>query len=403
MEKHSLKVLAGENLNLLQFRGYASMDQLSGISLADEFDQELNPQGTQRDLNGPHARQIAQYAQSVTAGDDRPGAFPEVLLNVRKPAVISEITRSGAKVELHEVRPGDLVEIVVDLEAARRLNKLHDPAISRVDGNHRLAAPATLEGEDLTWPSIPFALFIGLTKGQERALFAAINGNQRKMNTSHLSNIQAALGGDALLLSTKDMPLWFATKLSEEGYAFHDRVYFGGAKDGVKERLGFIPPITLKQLQSATKNSLDELGGFLNDWMSAQHEAQQGSEESGEELVVQAQKVLEILNRFWLAVSRAYPEAWAENSGKKKYILFESIGLTAFSRFCGTAIIELMDAGYSQENFDTQLEQLASGFPLNKENFDGIAGGAGASRVFNELLRARTDENSKAKWAINNL
>lgn len=401
MSKATLKALVGKNLNLTQLRGYAPMDQLSQISLADEFDQELNPQGTQRDLNNLHARQIADYAQKVVLDDEKPGAFPEVLLNVRKTSVVSAMKRNGEDAKFEDLHPGDLVEVVLDLDQVLKLNKQYDPAISRVDGNHRLAA-VEMADEGLEWPAIPFALFIGLSKTQERALFAAINGNQRKMNTSHLSNIAAVLGGDGLLLDDKTTPLWFANKLADEGYVFHDRVYFGGSKEGVKSKLGYVPPITLKQLEAAMKKMLDELGAFLHDWMSSQVEAR-NSEEAAEELVAQAHNVATIFNRYWTAVSRAYPDAWAENAGKKQYILYESIGLSAFASFGGIVTIELMNTGFTQENFDTQLKKLASGFSLEKEEFPGIAGSAGATKVLKDLLAARVDENSTAKWAINNL
>ena len=395
--------IVGQNLNLIQLRGYAPMDRLTHISEADEFDQEKNPQGTQRDLNLPHARNIATYAQAVLHEEEKPGAFPEVLLNIRKLEVLTEIKKDGQKIDFDTLQPGDFVEFSIDVDLVRSLTKQFDPAISRVDGNHRLAAPSTREGEDLEWPSIPFAFFVGLSKGHERALFAAINGNQRRMNTSHLSNIMAALGGDSLLLREADRPLWFAQKISDGDYVFCDRIFFGGSKQGVKEKLGYVPPITLKQLETSMKLSLSELGGFINEFMPSQIEAAKGSEEAAEELVSQATKVLSVINMYWTAVSKAYPEAWAENAGKKKYILFESIGLSAFSRYCGTLMIELMNTGYTQEAFDLQLKQLAAAFPLEKGEFEGIAGGGGATKVFQQLIVARNDDGSKAKWAINNL
>ena len=401
MAKEVLKALVGRNLNLVQLRGSAPMDQLSFMSLADEFDQELNPHGTQRDLNNLHARQIAEYAQRVLGSDEKPGAFPEVLLNVRKTQVLSKIERAGESVNFDDLAPGDIVEVYLDLDEIKKLNKKYDPAISRVDGNHRLAATETLE-EGLDWPIIPFALFVGLSKTEERSLFAAINGKQRKMNTSHLSNILAALGGDGLLLERKTMPLWFANKLADEGNIFQNRVYLGGSKEGLKEKLGYVPPITLKQLESAMSKMLDELGAFLQEFMPAQFEARD-SEDAAEELVEQANKVAQVINRYWTSVSRAYPDAWAENSGKKRYILFESIGLSAFAAFGGIVTLELMNTKLSQENFDEQLKQLAAGFPIEKDHFEGYAGGGGATKVLNELVQARDSETSRARWAINNL
>lgn len=395
------KALVGRNLNLTQLRGYARLDELAAVSLADEFDQELNPLGTQRDLNGLHARKIAEYAQKVTSDGANPGAFPEVILNIRKPEVVSTIKRSGEDIDFEDLQSGDLVELVLDGNEVARLTNRFDPAVSRLDGNHRLAA-AELADEPVDWPVIPFAIFVGLQKDEERSLFADINANQRKMNTSHLSNIAAILGGDSLLLDQKTMPLWFANKLCDEGFVFSDRVYFGGSKEGVKERLGFVPPLTLKQLESAMKKMLDELGAFLHDVITLQDRAGD-SEQAAEELVKQANDVATALNRYWVAVSKAYPDAWAENAGKKGHILFESIGLTSFATFGGILTIELMPIGLTQENFDLQLKKLAAGFSLEKKGFEGLAGGAGATKTLKMLLAAREDETSTAKWAFNNL
>lgn len=401
-ERVELIGLVGYNLNGLQIRGFAEMNKLSALSIADEYDQELNPSGTQRDLHLPHSRQIATYVRGIAEDHSRLGAFPEVILNIRKTEVISKISKDGAPVDIDELAPGDVVTVKFDMDEVTRLNKRFDPAISRVDGNHRLAA-VEVEAEDaIAWPDIPFALFVGLKKTQERSLFATINGNQRKMNTSHLSNIAASLAGDGLLLDPKTTPLWFAEFLTEDGRIFHDRVYKGGSKQGLKEKLGFVPPLTLQQLSASMKLTLDELGTFMDSALSARHDAS-NSEEAAEELVKQAGELATTIERYWIAVSKAYPDAWQENSGAKKFILFQSIGLNAFSRYAGRVIMDLAKPGFSQENFDLQLQKLAHSFEIEKSNFDGIAGGSGATKVLAELLKALDSDDSSFKWALKNL
>jgi DGQHR domain-containing protein len=394
--------IVGHNLNVLQVRGFAAMDTLSSLSIADEYDQALNPSGTQRDLHIPHARQIANYVRTIVEDTSRPGGFPEVILNVRKTEVIHKITRNEMPIDVEELQPGDFVSIQFQSDQVERLNQRFDPAISRVDGNHRLAA-VEVETEVLAvWPQIPFALFIGLKKVDERSLFATINGNQRKMNTSHLSNIAASLAGDQLLLEPKSTPLWFAELLSEDGRVFSDRVYKGGSKQGLKEKYGFVPPLTLQQLKESLKLTLDELGTFLDTALEARHDAK-NSEESAEALVKQAGELGVAIERYWIAVSKAFPDAWQENSGSKKFILFQSIGLNAFSRYAGRVILDLSKTGLTQENFDRRLEKLAHSFDIEKTNFEGIAGGGGAARVLTELLRALDSDDSSFRYALKNL
>lgn len=402
MSKVGFNAIVGTNLNHKQLRGFARLDVLSAISEADQYDQELNPQGTQRDLNIPHARAIATYARTVVLEPERPAAFPEVLLNVRKSDAIASIKRNGERVGFEDLEDGDVVSLEIDAALTQRSKGRHDPAISRVDGNHRLAA-AEFDAEDgEEWPSIPFAMFVGISKRDERSLFAAINGNQKRMDTSHLSNIAAALGGDAMLLNDKTMPLWFADKLSQPGRIFHDRVFKGGSKEGVKKTFGFVPPLKLKQLETAMKYTLSELGLFLPEFLSSLHEAREGSQEAGEQLVKQAELLANAIERYWIAVSRAYPDAWAENAGKKHFILFQSVGFTPFARLAGKTLIQMGQSKIktSQENFDNELMILANSFSLDVDDFAGLAGGAGANRVLERLTDAKDSQSSGMKWSI---
>lgn len=402
MSAVELTVLVGTNLNLTQARGFAGLDVLSAISEADEFDQMLNPQGTQRDLNLAHARKIASYARAVQADSGKPGAFPEVILNVRKPDAIVSVVRAGEKISWEQLVPGDLAKVSIDSKFVNERRGTFDPVISRVDGNHRLAA-AEINPDDLAnWPTVPFAIFVGLTRKEERSLFAAINGNQRKMDTSHLSNIAAALGGDALLLDPATTPLWFANHLTESGRVFHDRVYKGGSKDGVKKEFGFIPPMKLKGLETSIKQTLAEIGVSLPDLLTSLSDARGGSEEAAETLTVEAALLATLIERFWTAVGKAYPAAWAENSGRKRFILFQATGISAFSKLCGSLILEMGNSGtpLSQDNFDNELGMLSQNFSLDADDYVGYAGAAGASQVTERLVAARNSPHSKIRWAL---
>ncbi len=82
--------------------------------------------------------------------------------------------------------------------------------ISRVDGNHRLQfADGKSDGFPRLEKIVSFCLALEISKEQEIKLFRDINNNQRRMNTSHLDNIDLRLAG-AKVIARRDPALYIA-------------------------------------------------------------------------------------------------------------------------------------------------------------------------------------------------
>lgn len=404
--------IIGPNLNLTQIRGYAPLTLLADISGADVYDQEKNPHGTQRDLKPAHAKEASSYA--LAAVEKNPGtdprAFPEILLNVRDTSVLSTYLNSEpfefSSLEGSEGLFGRLIDIEISLDSLEQPPATINPQISRVDGNHRLSKipGATERDPEEEFPVVPFALFVGLAPNQERKLFRDINGLQESMNTSHLDQITMELEADNMLLDSKSRPLWFAQRLTNaedrEVGIFADLVFKGGSKVGVKERLGFSPPLNLATLRSMMQASLRAMDALVTEELTPQllERAKSQDREALAAIRQAADDFLMLFVRFWRAVRTNYPEAWADNK-KTKFILFSSIGAISLSQLAGTVITELVrQEKHDQIDFDKEVARVKNGgITLLKEDFSGFAGMAGAKQVYDKLIAARVDGSSGLK------
>ncbi len=393
--------ILGQNLNLGVIRGFARLDALAAISSPDVFDQHHNPQGTQRELNNKHAREATDYAVEAASSppDIEPRAFTEVILNARDRAVLSVVdSQTHEELDFSSTDPLEAQPRHVSV----RLNLRHltypppstDPQISRVDGNHRLSQLGLPDPDELDeFPVVPFALFVGLSTDQERALFRDINGTQQKMETAHLDTIQLKLKGSELLKTEGGRSLWLAQQLAEHGRAFEGKVFFGGSKKGPKQAAGSVPPVKINALKGAVAATLREIP-------EVEAELFNDLDESGETIYSEtaALQVLALIDRYWKAVARAYPLAWQDRSN---YILLQSIGLTAFARL-GAAVIrrQLMEEGkIEQEDFNKVLDHVAGDVPLDRDKFPGLAGLAGAKEVYKRLSVAMNSQAIKVTAA----
>ena len=236
-----LMTLKGKCLNVDCYRGYAPAFVLSAVSQPDVYDQASNKTGTQRDLSAAKAKDAHAYMNAGNADPSKDLRFlPEVILNVRNPDVI-EIEDLG----------NNLSRIYADLEDLT--DNLEDPDICRVEGNHRLAY-AHGDGKRLhpITESISFCLTIGIPKLMEAKLFRDINDNQKKMNTSHLDNLDLRLeegGGPAVEEFVR-----IADKLANDGASpFCNNIFYGGRK---KRGAKFL--FTLRALGSFVKLMLNQ-------------------------------------------------------------------------------------------------------------------------------------------------
>lgn len=408
--------LYGGNLNLGVIRGFARLDVLADISAADVYDQVTNPLGTQRDLLNTHAKEATAYA--LEAADLEPSSdprsFPEIILSARDRNVISIFALDDTEVPIDSIDgPPDKAQVVRVEVNSRSLDwpkTASNPQISRLDGNHRLSQITELDEREpgVEFPLVPFALFIGLTADQERALFRDINANQRKMETAHLDSIKVRLNRDELLFTPRGRALWLANELSQPGEVFAGKVFSGGSKTGIKKDQGYVPPLKISTLSGAILATMKDASklealAFPPEAVNAAVVVNNPTSKEYKKLEESAQLVKLLLSNYWAGVRDAFPDAWQD---RNKYILLQAIGLAAFSQFGARVIEEQMELkAVDASDFQLALHQVAQSVSLDKSLYEGLAGLSGAKVVFQRLVGAKdTDkaafEEMKAKVGL---
>jgi len=368
------------------------LDELASIAFADIANDITNPGAPQRLADTTHAREALNYALSAV---DNPletviRFFPEVILNVTDASVLKVFTESGDEVKFDSIdglnSDEKVVRIEIDLEKIDR--NLEKPQISTVDGNHRLisAYEMKLENPDLEFPSVSYAILVGLSKNQETILFRDVNGEHRGMNTSHLAAISYHVEPlQVLLKHTAGQANWLAHKLCEVGQPFHMMVSSYSDKSVYKSQNLAIPPITLQGLKTAVQRTI-----------SKSEQLKQGLD-SNNALPAQLPQLAEAaavgLSLFWGAVKNNFPEAWQD---KKNFILLQSIGLNAFSMLGA----EVIDRAVTQdkmgaEDFNLVLKHISAHVDLQKANYEGVAGATGAEKVYKDLFAALSKDMDK--------
>jgi len=333
VDAHKSKVLG-----VTVFRGYAKLSDLASISKPDIFDAKHNPTGTQRDLNSKHAKEAYEYVKN------RELAFwPEVFLCVRDKKVF-DFKRDKKDSEFGQLR--------INISIAKRKKTI---SISRVDGNHRLHyADGTENGFEPINKMVSFCLATELTLEQEITLFRDINNNQRRMNTSHLDNIEVRLSHDDKLKIEKT-DLYIAQKLGEDNNSpFYGMVYPGG-----KKSTGFTIP--LRSLKTGINYLLSQTKRLKK--------------------LKDGEAQYRVVKNYFSALRKWIPEAWAK---PKEYLLLRGAGLWA-SCFIGAEVIEIC-LNEGKFNVDDMLKLLKSGKDWdwsNKGKFKGYSGRGGATEISN--------------------
>ena len=342
-------VLAGEVLGVSVYRGYAPLSQLARISKADIYDAKTNPTGTQRDLSPKHAKEAYEYVR-----DRQLAYWPEVFLCIREPQVIKFTPRPKGNVKCGE--------LTVNMTAIKRCQQI---AISRIDGNHRLHYA---DGHDPQFPPldrpVSFCLAIGLKLADEIALFRDINNNQKRMNTSHLDNIQTRLTPEQVLMQ-KDPELYIAQTLGRATDSpLHGRVYEGGVKNSGNS----IPLRSLKTGIEYMFSRPSKLTALKN-----------------------AQAQYKVIRNYFYAVKGWIPDVW---KNPKDYLALRGSGLWGIC-FLGADVI---DRALSRGAFepDEMLQILQSGKVwdwTNKGSFQGLGGRAGAVKISEMIANEFADQS----------
>jgi DGQHR domain-containing protein len=347
--------MVGTSLNTPVYRGFAKASDLARISEPDVFDQNLNPDGTQRDLKPWHAREAHAYALGNVKRETKNRLWPEIILNVRDGSVV-----------LVSKQQSNITTIAVNEEKIKKTNGMN-PQISRVDGNHRLhwvqgqlnKGIVKLEPLDVT---VPFCITIGLSRIEEAALFRDINANQVKMDTSHLDHLSYVLLGKDKI-QTSELALWMAMELHQRPESpFWNSIYLGGRK--AKGAKYIFSLRTFKEgIEILLKNS---------------------TELSSEKVPFDLQA--KAISNFWSAVKIIFSEEW-KNLGN--YLILTYFAYFAWSKL-GAIVI---DTSFRKEDptidgIKSQLEGIKGNIDWGKDGtFKGFGGKGGGDKAFQILKK----------------
>jgi DGQHR domain-containing protein len=382
------KCLLGLNLNAVTIRGYSSIGTLALISGPDTFDQFDNPLGTQRVLTKKHSIEAGAYAMTASAKENAGEVriFPEVLLNVRDLAVIQirdietgrllrgidvkSISKSGTK----------MVEVfIVKKELAYPPAKF-EPQIARVDGNHRLSQMTEyLRTGDFTldeFPTVPFALHVGLDRHQETKIFVDINKNHKGMSTNLILTMGSTIGGSNLSQVVNKRAEYLAVELGKTEL-FRSIVDQGGDRAVFQSRYGAPPPITLTALRYCMRLLLS----------SAPQAAVRYRAEPDE--------FLKIIISYFEAIADVFPDSWGD---KESSVLFHSIGLYGMSQLGGVLIERHhADQSLNRKTFIPSLKKIALKVSFERQVWYGIQGPAGGKKVFERCFAALNESGDNVK------
>lgn len=344
----NLLVMRGQVLGVDVYRGYAKLCDLANISEADVFDQKTNPLGTQRDLSPKHAKDAYIYVK------DRELAFwPEVFLCARNNDVIS-YDKSDIS--------SDIGILKINYKSIRSRKVI---SISRVDGNHRLYyAGGNFPGFPRIIKEVSFCLAYKLNLEEEITLFRDINDNQRRMNTSHLDNIEARLT-PIEIQKREDPALYIARKLDQDKESpLYERVYEGGKKPGFFS-------IPLRALKTGIEYMLSQPGKLT------------------ELPDVDVQYV--VIRNYFSAVKQWQPEAWKE---PLKYLVLRGTGLWAICFIGATVVDKSLAAGKFSPPDMLNILQSGPTWDWSKSgDFSGYSGRGGATKIRDMVVRDFKDDS----------
>ena len=363
-----IEVLAeqSENLDTTCYRGSAPLAHLAAISQADVFDQDLNPDGLQRDLSPKHAAEAYEYTRR-TPDKEFPRAFPEIVLNVRdrRAVEVEEITpeggaMNGLKTFKLRFKPAAITDGKV--------------VVSRVDGNHRLYFAEGDAHRDPILAWAPFQLHIGLSREQERSLFVDINANQKGLNSSHLAVLRSKLTAEEQEIRDH-LPRWVAKRLAESDpqSPWHGLIHLGGSKEGSRAQ-GLTRPVNFASLESGVSRTISK-SQYIHDLTNP--EAQYA-----------------LIRNYWRAVKETFTEEWAR---PKDFLLLKNIGVVSMSILGGTIIDRCIPRGaVDVADMKVYLEQARARFDWSKNAagdraVTGMSGNRAALIIAGEMAAELTD------------
>lgn len=362
MSNNTITVLAEEsrNLDTVCYRGTAALKDLTRVSQVDVFDQVRNPQGLQRDLSKAHALAAYNYV-AKPADEQRPRAFPEVMLNVRDKAVVDvrdvNIVNADGLDVTEDLNVGALkvVAITFDLD---KIDRAKTVKVSRVDGNHRLFF-GNGDGKDREPldASVPFSLTLGLTREQEGSIFLDVNAEQKGLNTSHLHVLRGRLTPDEVELELHPERVYALRLAQDEASPWCELVHLGGSRRGSKEA-HIVRPVTFVALEQGVRRTLRK-SPYLQEVTT--HDARYA-----------------LIRNYWQAVKQVFPEAWEHPA---EYLILKNLGVSTFSQLGGTIIDRSMaKQAIEVEDMVAMLTAVKDTVDWHKESTD-VAGMSGNRAV----------------------
>ncbi|MCK9554969.1 DGQHR domain-containing protein [bacterium] len=372
-EKNKIEIspiyaMAGICLGVQCYRGFAPLSILSKMSQADEYHQNNNPNGTQRNLKPKHAREAYEFAKNNYKKEN--SLWPEIILNIR----IKDTIRIKDQARAKGPKDANLsfVKIQINWDKLNEYKKNNKIAISRVDGNHRLyfaggeIRPKTYT--ELREVYSPFCIIENIAIENERSIFRTINAEQKKLDVSHLLRIEQQLTPDDVLW-TNNKALWIVTKLGNDGKSpFCGQIHKGGKKtkgetylikqksllDGVRQLLRNFP-------QHASINNKDTLFSAVVNYFNAVHE-------------------------LW-------PSEWMDS---RNYKLMTNTGMQTLGIIGGKLMSELLTTkSLKKEGFQMKLSkvkrQIKNCWDSKGDFTAGKSGRPGAQKIADEMYEIISD------------
>jgi DNA sulfur modification protein DndB len=328
MDKLLIQCRLGKSADRQVLMGFAAAKHLYSLSFADVLDEDTG-RGYQRRFNAQHSLDFRRYIQRADSS-----TIP-LTFNLRpRPDEAWRIVPSGAGMATLELTVG--------------AGKL----MAQVDCQHRLGHLGDLDIE------LPFMCFVGLSEREEMEVFSVINGKARGLSTSLLDFHDAQLSAD---LGNERPELYIALFLKNEPSSpWYQQLDLGGTSTS-----GMTRRASLRTLQKAIKI-------FLTKTRIART--------SGVD--VAARIVLD----FWLAVTVAMPEPWAN---PRKHLITKGVGVYALMELAADLYAEappgfVVDRRY----FAAALMDFAGDFDWRTDGPLKGLGGEGGVKAAVALLRA---------------
>jgi len=198
-----------------------------------------------------------------------------------------------------------------------------------------------------------------------------------------------------LLHSSLGRAEWIAAELVKPGAVFDGKVHVPQAKKTAK-KAGAVEPITFSALKAIVSITLREMPRVESQCFdpAVVLAAIEGGPHSASQLQLEqgARLITRLVSYYWSSVAKAWPEAWDDRHG---FILWQSFGLTALSRFGGRIIQERVDEReIMQQYFDTAIAAVAARMTLDVADFEGFSSQTGANQVYAMLMEANSEHGA---------